>query len=95
MKSKPLILVALCRKGMLLSGLAVFGIATFVGGFTADPAQLIAARAVMGLGAAMTFPATLSLISAVFTERTERARAAVPSAPPAAASIQMQVGGSK
>src|SRR5215469_6201388 len=63
------------RKGMLLAGLAVFGIASFVGGFTTDPAQLIAARAVMGLGAAMTFPATLSLISNVFTERTERARA--------------------
>ncbi len=29
----------------------------------------------MGLGAAMTFPATLSLISNVFTERRERARA--------------------
>src|SRR5262249_44410938 len=37
--------------------------------------QLIAARAVMGLGAAMTFPATLSLIANVFTERKERARA--------------------
>jgi EmrB/QacA subfamily drug resistance transporter len=63
------------RKGMLLSGLAVVGVATLAGGFTTDPAQLIAARAVMGLGAAMTFPATLSLISNVFTERTERARA--------------------
>src|SRR5438034_9986823 len=29
----------------------------------------------MGLGAAMTFPATLALISNVFTERRERARA--------------------
>jgi MFS family permease len=29
----------------------------------------------MGLGAAMAFPATLSLISNVFTERRERARA--------------------
>ena len=29
----------------------------------------------MGLGAAMTFPATLSLIANVFTERRERARA--------------------
>ncbi|HEV3294575.1 MAG TPA: MFS transporter [Streptosporangiaceae bacterium] len=37
--------------------------------------QLIAARSVMGLGAAMTFPATLSLISNVFTGRGERARA--------------------
>src|SRR5882757_8881932 len=63
------------RKGMLLAGLMVFGAASLVGGFTTSPAQLIAARAVMGLGAAMTFPATLSLISNVFTERRERARA--------------------
>ena len=63
------------RKGMLLAGLAVVGTASLIGGFTTSPAQLIAARAVMGLGAAMTFPATLSLIANVFTERTERARA--------------------
>src|SRR5438876_7416926 len=63
------------RKGMLLAGLAVFGTASLAGGFTTTPAQLIAARAVMGLGAAMTFPATLALISNVFTERRERARA--------------------
>ena len=55
------------RKGMLLAGLAVFGTASLAGGFTTSPAQLIAARSVMGLGAAMTFPATLSLISNVFT----------------------------
>ena len=63
------------RKGMLLAGLAVVGGASLAGGFTTSPAQLIAARSVMGLGAAMTFPATLSLISNVFTERRERARA--------------------
>src|SRR6516164_7834365 len=63
------------RKGMLLAGLAVVGGASLAGGFTTSPAQLIAARAVMGLGAAMTFPATLALISNVFTERRERARA--------------------
>jgi EmrB/QacA subfamily drug resistance transporter len=63
------------RKGMLLAGLTVFGAASLAGGFTTSPAQLIAARAVMGLGAAMTFPATLSLISNAFTERRERARA--------------------
>src|SRR5712691_11170502 len=63
------------RKGMLLAGLTVFGAASLAGGFTSSPAQLIAARSVMGLGAAMTFPATLALISNVFTERTERARA--------------------
>jgi len=63
------------RKGMLLAGLAVVGTASLAGGFTTTAGQLIAARAVMGLGAAMTFPATLSLISNVFTERKERARA--------------------
>jgi len=63
------------RKGMLLSGLTVFGLASAAGGLAADTSQLIAARCVMGLGAAMAFPATLSLISNIFTERTERARA--------------------
>jgi EmrB/QacA subfamily drug resistance transporter len=63
------------RKGMLLAGLAVTGAASLAGGFTTTAEQLIAARAVMGLGAAMTFPATLSLISNVFTGRRERARA--------------------
>ena len=38
------------RKGMLLAGLAVVGGASLAGGFTTSPAQLIAARSVMGLG---------------------------------------------
>jgi EmrB/QacA subfamily drug resistance transporter len=63
------------RKGMLLSGLLVFGAASIAGGLLSSAGQLIAARCVMGLGAAMVFPATLSLISNVFTERAERARA--------------------
>jgi EmrB/QacA subfamily drug resistance transporter len=63
------------RKGMLLAGLAVFGLASAVGGLATSSSQLIVARCAMGLGAAMAFPATLSLISNIFTERTERARA--------------------
>jgi EmrB/QacA subfamily drug resistance transporter len=63
------------RKGMLLAGLGLFGIASVAGGLTATPGQLIIARCFMGLGAAMIFPPTLSLISNVFTERGERARA--------------------
>jgi len=63
------------RKGMLLAGLAVVAGSSLAGGFTSTAGELIAARAVMGLGAAMTFPATLSLIANVFTERRERARA--------------------
>src|SRR5207244_5159387 len=63
------------RKGMLLAGLGVFGLASVAGGLTSTPSQLIVARCVMGLGAAMIFPATLSLISNLFTERSERALA--------------------
>src|SRR5262249_11123416 len=63
------------RKGFLLAGLVVFGAASVAGGLTTSAGQLIAARCFMGLGAAMIFPATLSLISNVFTERAERARA--------------------
>ena len=63
------------RKGMLLAGLSVFGLASVAGGLTDSPGQLIAARAVMGVGSAMVFPSTLSIISNVFTERRERALA--------------------
>ncbi len=63
------------RKGMLLGGLAVFGLASLEGAFTTTPSALIGARTVMGLGAAMIFPATLSTIASVFTERRERALA--------------------
>ncbi len=63
------------RKGVLILGLGVFGVSSLVGAFGTTPGELIAARAVMGLGAAGIFPATLSLIANVFTGRAERARA--------------------
>lgn len=63
------------RKGMLLSGLAMFGGGSFAGALAGTPGELISARAVMGLGAAMIFPSTLSLLTNVFTGRAERAKA--------------------
>ena len=63
------------RKGTLLFGLGVFGAASLAGALCSSADQLIAARAVMGLGAALIFPATLSLISNIFPERGERAKA--------------------
>jgi EmrB/QacA subfamily drug resistance transporter len=63
------------RKGVLLAGLVLFGVASLAGGLGSSPGELIAARAVMGIGAALIFPATLSLLTNVFTERGERARA--------------------
>ncbi|MFF4056987.1 MFS transporter [Streptomyces sp. NPDC001668] len=62
------------RRGALLLGLGVFG-GGAVFGFLADSATtVIAARAVMGTGAAMIMPATLSLLAATFP-RGERAKA--------------------
>jgi EmrB/QacA subfamily drug resistance transporter len=63
------------RKRLLLAGLAVFAVGSLAGSFARSPHQLIAARAVMGLGAAGIFPSTLSLIANVFTERKDRAKA--------------------
>ncbi len=63
------------RKGMLLAGLGVFSAASLAGSFCTTAHQLIGVRAVMGLGAAMMFPATLSLLTNVFTARRERAAA--------------------
>ena len=63
------------RRRMLIAGMAVFGTASLIGAAATSSGELIAARAVMGLGAALAFPATLSLITNVFPERDERARA--------------------
>ena len=63
------------RKGMLLVGIAVFGAASLAGSQASSVGELIGARAVMGVGAAMMFPSTLSLITSVFTGRRERVRA--------------------
>ncbi|MEV6526501.1 MFS transporter [Longispora sp. NPDC051575] len=62
------------RKRMLVAGLIVFGIASLASAYAQDPGQLIAARALMGLGGAAIMPATLSIISNVFDPR-ERAKA--------------------
>jgi EmrB/QacA subfamily drug resistance transporter len=62
------------RKRLLLFGMVVFGVASLLSAMSQSPAQLIAARAVMGFGAAFVMPATLSIISNVF-EPHERAKA--------------------
>jgi EmrB/QacA subfamily drug resistance transporter len=54
------------RKKALVGGLAVFGAGALVGTFAGSPSEVIAARLVMGVGAAFIMPATLSLLSAVF-----------------------------
>src|SRR2546423_10634647 len=63
------------RKGILLAGLGVFAAGSLAGSLANTPHGLVAARAGMGIGAAGVFPATLSLIANVFTQRAERAKA--------------------
>ncbi|MFI8076286.1 MFS transporter [Streptomyces sp. NPDC086033] len=62
------------RRGALLLGLGVFGGGAVLGYLADSAATVIAARAVMGTGAAMIMPATLSLLAATFP-RGERAKA--------------------
>jgi EmrB/QacA subfamily drug resistance transporter len=62
------------RRGGLQLGLVVFGIGSVLSALATSPAQLIAARSVMGVGGAFIMPATLSLITSVFEGR-ERGRA--------------------
>src|SRR5256885_13324931 len=70
------------RKGMLLAGLAVFGVASLAGGLTDDPGQLIAARAVMGIGSAIVLPSTPSLLTQLVPDPRARAPAHRPSGAP-------------
>ncbi|APY86281.1 MFS transporter [Streptomyces alfalfae] len=64
------------RRGALVLGLVVFGAGSVAGSLVDSSTGVIAARAVMGFGAAMIMPATLSLLAATFP-RAERAKAIV------------------
>ncbi|HEX7097019.1 MAG TPA: MFS transporter [Acidimicrobiales bacterium] len=63
------------RRGALTAGLAIMGAASVLAVFADSANQLIAIRALMGVGGALVMPSTLSILTNVFTEPTERARA--------------------
>jgi EmrB/QacA subfamily drug resistance transporter len=54
------------RRRSLVGGLAVFALGSAAAAFAPGTGWLIAARVVMGLGAAFVMPATLSILNAVF-----------------------------
>src|SRR5580704_6073152 len=62
------------RKRVLMAGLILFGLGSLFSAYSHSPDQLIAARAVMGLGGAAVMPQTLSIIANVI-EPGERSRA--------------------
>ena len=63
------------RRRLFMIGLVVFALASLAGGLAQSEGQLIAARAVQGLGAALLSPAALSLVTVLFAEGAERNKA--------------------
>jgi EmrB/QacA subfamily drug resistance transporter len=63
------------RRRLFVVGLVLFAAASLVGGFSWEPWILVAARFIQGVGAAALVPASLSLLTAIFTEGEERNRA--------------------
>ncbi len=62
------------RKRILLIGLVLFGLASALCAFASSPGQLIAFRALMGIGGASVMPISLSIITVIFPPQ-ERGKA--------------------
>src|SRR3954462_9852849 len=63
------------RRRVFMSGLGPFALASLAGGLANTETQLIAARAVQGLGAALLSPAALSIVTTTFRDGAERNKA--------------------
>ena len=63
------------RKRVFSLGVLLFAVASIACGLAADVGQLIAARAVQGVGGALLVPGSLAIISAAFPDREARGRA--------------------
>jgi EmrB/QacA subfamily drug resistance transporter len=63
------------RRRLFLIGLTIFTLASLAAGLASDGSELIAARVIQGLGAALLVPTTLAIIMATFDNARERTRA--------------------
>ena len=63
------------RRRTFVAGLALFTAASLLCGLSVSPGMLVISRAFQGLGAAITAPAALSIITTIFEEGPERDRA--------------------
>jgi EmrB/QacA subfamily drug resistance transporter len=63
------------RRRVLVAGISVIGIASLIGGFADSTGVLVGARLAQGLGAAMTLPAALSILTTTFKEGADRNKA--------------------
>ena len=60
------------RRRVLVTGVVVIGVSSLIGGFAGSSAMLVGARLAQGLGAAMTLPAALSILTTSFKEGKDR-----------------------
>nr|WSX49259.1 MFS transporter [Streptomyces sp. NBC_00974] len=63
------------RRRVFIFGILLFGVASLLGGFAQNEGQLMAARALQGVGGAIASPTALALITTTFREGPERNRA--------------------
>ncbi|MFF4183523.1 MFS transporter [Streptomyces sp. NPDC001691] len=63
------------RRRVFMCGVFLFALASLLGGLSQNSGQLLAARAVQGVGGAIASPTALALITTTFTEGLERNRA--------------------
>jgi EmrB/QacA subfamily drug resistance transporter len=63
------------RRRMFVLGLLLYGTASLIGGLAGTAEVLVGARALQGIGGAVLFPATLSLVHTIFAEGAQRNRA--------------------
>ena len=63
------------RRRLFMGGLFLFSVASLLGGLSQTEEQLIAARALQGLGAALLAPSALSMVTNMFDEGAERNKA--------------------
>src|SRR5438105_5551127 len=54
------------RRRVFLAGIALFSLASLVGGFAQDSSELLIARAVQGIGGALASPSALALLMTMF-----------------------------
>src|SRR5258705_2955471 len=60
------------RRRVLVSGILLIAAASLLGGLAQSAGALVAARLAQGLGAALTLPAALSILTTTFKEGKDR-----------------------
>jgi EmrB/QacA subfamily drug resistance transporter len=63
------------RRRTFLAGIGLFTLASLLGGFAQSSGELLAARAVQGIGGALASPSALALLMTMFPQGRERTRA--------------------